>query len=191
MGSFLRTRPRANGPVTLDLRAEIRYNSTDIDIRKGRWIMLNQLFAYYDAYERELLEKYAKASPFAGVLGMGNHPKDDPCNEVFYHNVENWTRKFLAGTPSQQEAEVAANWMLKLAQVHRDDKTCMFCYAIQSHATGLIPLMGREQALQLQKWYDNAYPSRERLPIQREVYKALEKRSGQPGPKKRGLFSRT
>ena len=153
--------------------------------------MLNQLFAYYDIYERELLALYAKASPFAGILGMGNHPKDDACNEVFYRNVENWAREFLSGAPSQQEAEVAVNWMLKLAYVHRNDKTCMFCYAIQSHAKGLIPLMGQEQALELQKWYDGTYPARDRLPIQWDVYKALEKRSGQAGPKKRGLFRRT
>ena len=152
--------------------------------------MLDQLFAYYNSYEKELLERYDKASPMAGILGIGQHPKDDRCNEVFYENVQNWTREFLAGSPSQQDAEAAVSWMLKLAQEHRQDKTYWFCYAIQAHTKDLIPMMSQEKALELQKWFDGAYPIRERLPIQQEVYKALEKRSGKSGPKKLGLFRR-
>ena len=150
--------------------------------------MLDQLRAYYDDYEKKLLKLYDKMSPMAGVWGMGNHPKDDPCNEVFYENVEGWTKEFLAGSPSAQEAEEAANWILRLAHEHKADKTFWFCNAIQIHAKGLIPLMGQEEARELQKWYDEAYPALERLPIQREIYKALEKRSGKSGAKKFGFF---
>ena len=150
--------------------------------------MLDQLFAYYNTYEDKLLKLYEKASPMAGILGMGNHPKDAPCNDEFYENVENWTKEFLEGTPSQQVAEAAANWMLKLAHEHRKDKTYWFSCAIQGHAKGLILLMGQGEALELQKWFDEAYPARERLPIQREIVKLLEKQSGQAVSKKRGLF---
>ena len=150
--------------------------------------MLDQLQAYYDDYEEKLRKLYDKMSPMAGVWGMGNHPKDDPCNEVFYENVESWTREFLAGSPSSQEAEDAANWILRLAYAQRNKQTFWFCSAIQIHAKGLIPLMGQGAALELQNWYDEAYPVLERLPIQREVYKALEKRSGKAGAKKFGFF---
>ena len=152
--------------------------------------MLDQLNGYYDAYEKELLARYEKASPMAGLLGLGNHPKDDRCNEEFYTNIENWTKAFLAASPSRQEAEAAANWMLRLAQAHRGDKTYWYCSAIQVHAKELIPMMGKEEALALQQWYDSAYPVRERLPMQQALYKALEQQSGQAGPKKRGLFRR-
>ena len=150
--------------------------------------MLSQLCAYYDEYEEKLLKLYEKASPMAGVWGMGNHPKDAPCNEEFYENIETWTREFLAGNPSQQEAEAVAEWMLRLAEVHRQDKTFWFCFAIQVHAKGLIPLMSREKAHELKNWYDEAYPLRERLPTQRDIYKALEKKSGLHGDKNFGFF---
>ena len=129
--------------------------------------MLSQLCAYYDEYEEKLLKLYEKASPMAGVWGMGNHPKDAPCNE---------------------EAEAVAEWMLRLAEVHRQDKTFWFCFAIQVHAKGLIPLMSREKAHELKNWYDEAYPLRERLPTQRDIYKALEKKSGLHGDKNFGFF---
>lgn len=150
--------------------------------------MLGQLFAYYENYEKELRKLYAKASPMAGILGMGNHPKDAPCNMEFYENVENWTREFLASNPSQPEVEEVAEWMLRLADDHRKDKTYWFASAIQVHTKELIPLMSREKALELYQWYESAYPVKEWLPIQREIHKTLQKQSGQSGPKMRGLF---
>ena len=150
--------------------------------------MLSQLNAYYDAYEEELMELYKKAPPMAGFLGMGDHPRDDRCNEIFYHNVEKWAKEFLTSDPSRENAEAAVEWILKLAQVHRNDKTFWFCFAIQTHAKKMIPLMSREKAKELQLWYDEAYPKLERLPAQNEVYKVLQKHSGQAGPKGFSLF---
>ena len=150
--------------------------------------MLTQLNEYYEAYEEELMERYAKASPMAGFMGMGDHPRDDRCNEIFYYNVEKWVKEFYATKPSQQDAETVAEWILKLAQVHRNDKTFWFCFAIQAHAKKLIPLMSREKARQLQVWYDDAYPKLERLPAQNEVYKALQKHSGHAGPRGLNFF---
>ena len=159
-------------------------------MRKDRSAMLSQLNAYYDAYERELTELYEKASPMAGLLGTGGAPKDDRCHEIFYYNVEKWAKAFLASGPSQADAEAAVEWLLKLAQTHREDKTYWFCFAVQAHARELIPLMSREKALELQKWYNEAYPRVERLPAQKEVYKRLQKQSGQAAGRGFVLFRR-
>lgn len=150
--------------------------------------MLSQLNAYYDAYEEELMELYQNASPLAGFMGMGGHPRDDRCNDIFYRNIEKWVAEFLNTNPSREDAEAVAEWILKLAQVHRNDKTFWFCFAIQAHSKKLIPLMSREKALELQKWYDEAYPKLERLPAQNEVYKVLQKHSGHFGFKGQNLF---
>lgn len=150
--------------------------------------MRKQLIAYYEAYETELQELYEKASPMAGFMGMGGHPRDDRCNEIFYNNVGKWVEEFLATNPSQADAEEAAEWILKLAQVHRNDKTFWFCFAIQTHAKKLIPLMSREKTRELQEWYDEAYPKLERLPAQNEVYKVLQKHSGMAGRRGLSLF---
>ena len=152
--------------------------------------MLSQLNAYYDAYAKELMELYKKASPMAGVWGMGNHPRDDRCNEVFYYNVEKWVKEFLASKPSQEGVEAVVDWLLKLAQIHRDDNTFWFSFAIQTHAKELIPLMSQARALELKAWYDDAYSVQERLPAQQEIYKALGKKAGKTGGKTFGFFRR-
>ena len=107
--------------------------------------MLSQLNAYYEAYEEELMELYQSASPLAGFMGMGGHPRDDRCNDIFYRNIEKWVTEFLNTNPSREDAEAVAEWILKLAQVHRNDKTFWFCFAIQTHSKKLSPLMSRER----------------------------------------------
>ena len=152
--------------------------------------MLTQLCAYYDDYEKILLKRYENISPLAGVLGMGNHPKDDPCNTVFYENVENWVKEFMAGSPSQEAVEEVAEWILKLAKAHREEKTYWICYALQGQAKGLIPMISQAKAQELLTWFEDAYPAKEWLPVQEEIYKALKKQSGKSVPQKRGLFRR-
>ena len=152
--------------------------------------MLDQLQIYYDTYEEKLLKLYEKLSPIAAILGSSNHPKDAPCNEEFYESVEKWIREFLAASPTQEEVEKVTGWILMLAKEHREQKTYWFCYALQGLTRDLIPLISQAKALELQKCFDEAYPKREWLPIQREIYKMLENRSGQAGPK-RGLFRRS
>lgn len=152
--------------------------------------MLSQLIAYYDQYEKELEELYRKAPATAGLLGTSGHPRDDRCNDIFYYNVEKWTEEFLKGAPGQADVETVAEWILKLAQVHRQDHTYWFCYAIQAHAKDLIPLMSREKALELQTWYDESYSRVDRLPVHNEVYKLLQKQSGHAGRKGFGWLRR-
>ena len=150
--------------------------------------MLRQLIAYYDEYEKELEELHRKAPPTAGLLGMGGHPRDDRCNEIFYYNVEKWVGAFLKGNPVQADVDQVAEWILTLAKIHREDHTYWFCYALHAHAKGLIPLMSREKVRQMQEWYNEAYPKVDRLPVQNEVYKLLLKHAGNSGKMGFGLF---
>ena len=152
--------------------------------------MLSQLIAFYDEYEKELEELHRKAPATAGLLGMGGHPRDDRCNEIFYYNVEKWAEEFLKGSPDQADVDTVAEWILKLADVHRQDHTYWFCYALQAHAKKMIPLMSREKVQELQIWYNEAYPRVDRLPLQTEVYKLLLKYSGNYGHKGFGWFRR-
>lgn len=143
--------------------------------------MLSQLNAYYDAYEKELEELHRKAPATAGLLGMGGHPRDDRCNEIFYYNVEKCVEAFLAEDPGQTEVEPVAEWLLKLGHVHRQDHTYWFCYAIQAHAEKMIPRLSQVKAAELLEWYSDAYPKVDRLPIQRKIFELLRKQAGDRG----------
>ena len=145
--------------------------------------MLNQLIAYYNAYETELIELYRKAPPMAGFLGMGNHPKNDRCNDVFFENVKKWTEEFLATNSNQEEAEAVVEWILKLADRNRKHVTYWFCYVIQLHTKELIPMIGQKKAMELQAWYNEAYPKNDRLPVHTEIYQLLRKQAGCPEEK--------
>lgn len=135
--------------------------------------MLQQLRARYERYAEEAGRAAAKASPAAGLLGMGNDPRKDPCHMGFYEDVEQWVKRFLAAGPDADAAWQAARWMLSAAAEHRDQAAYGFMYAAQGLCREILPLISREGCADLAEFYDAAYPCRDRLPVQKEIYKLL------------------
>ena len=125
------------------------------------------------------LENYEKKRrPTDGLLGFGRSLKDDPCHERLDERVEKAVGEICASAPSPGEAErtvrmllrddmqawpLAAQWMLR---------------AIERHAIPLIPFLTRETAAALLKEYAERYRPWDRLPVQREVHKALKLQAG-------------
>ena len=70
---------------------------------------------------------------------------------------------------------MTVNWILRAADGCRDRETYWYMYAAQAHALPLIPGMTQEDCRVLLDWYDGAYPPRDRMPVQEQVYKALKK----------------
>lgn len=144
-------------------------------------VLIQKLKDRYDRYITEAQEARQKAGLCDGLFGMGNDPRKHPCHESFYKAVETWAADFLKeGPPAEQCAEAAA-WILQAADFHREDQDVYwYLYAAQLHALPLIARLAREDAKQLQQWYDRAYPARERMPAQDQVYRALKK-AARPG----------
>ena len=140
---------------------------------------LQQLELIYREYEEKLSQAEKEAGLFAGAFNMGDDPRKDACNQVFYEKVGQWVSAFLEAKPSSAEAAQAAEWILGYPASHRKSGTYWMTYAAQGHAIALVPSLEREAALGLKRAFEEQYPRRDRLPVQRELMKALSGKLGQ------------
>lgn len=137
-----------------------------------------QLQSIYEAYLAESADVIQKASPTDGLFGMGSDPRKDPCHMRFYEGVEQWTRSFLAEKPEEEAAYEAVQWILTAPAKHAGEPVYWFMFAAHGHCRELIPLLSREHCSALRELYDDRYPRRERMPVQKEVYKLLRRGAG-------------
>ena len=137
--------------------------------------MLRKLEEIYVRYEEEVAAVYRKARPADGLFGWGEDPKKDPCHMRFYEAVEAWKTAFSAELPDQETVFRAVKFLLETPEKYRNNHCFWFMLAAQGFSRELIPHLNREQCAALLVFYDGAYPRRERLPVQKEVYKLLKK----------------
>ena len=143
---------------------------------------MEDYFAAFDeavqTYWQDMEKCQQKSKVTDGLLGFGRSIKDDPCHERFDERVEQIVSEVCASAPSPEDAarlarlllirndtaswHVSAQWMLR---------------AVERHALPLIPLLTKEDASSLQKAYAARYKPWERLPVQKEIEKALKAKS--------------
>ena len=144
-------------------------------------VLLQTLKNRYDRYVAEAQEARQKAGLCDGLFGMGNDPRKHPCHERFYEAVGSWVANFLEGKPGEGECAEAAEWILKAADLNRENQDAYwYMYAAQIHALPVIAKLPRDEAKRLLQWYDRAYPPRERMPVQDQIFRALKK-TARPG----------
>jgi len=128
----------------------------------------------YTDYRQELAEAERKQKPTDGLLGFGRSLKDDACHDRFDERLAQAVERLCAGAPGPEEAEravrllllregdgawpLSAQWMLRAAE---------------RHSLPLIPFLSREAASALAKAYARHYRPWDRLPVQKQVLKAL------------------
>ena len=139
---------------------------------------LEQLEQIYQEYEESLSKAADNASVFAGAFGMGDDPRKDACNQIFYDKVGQWAASYRESEPTAREAAQAARWILEYPARHRSSGTYWMAYAAQKHAQGLIRLVEPEEAEKIRVGFVRLYPKSDRLPVQQEVLRALADRAG-------------
>ena len=136
---------------------------------------MQKLKACYSDYIAASEKAERNKSAWNGAFGIGTSTKDHPCHDMFYEAVGAWCEAFLAGDPTQAQAEEAVRFLLESADQYRDTPVYWYMYAAQGLARPLIPLTGPRFAADMRQWYREHYPRRDRLPVQQEVYKLLKK----------------
>ena len=136
---------------------------------------MERLKACYERYLDAAEKADKKQSAWGGAMGIGTSVKDHPCHDVFYEQMEEWSRAFLEENPTREQAEEAVAFLLQSAHKYRDHLTYWYMFAAHGFARPLIPLVSPEFAGQLRRWYDIYHPRQDRLPVQKEVYKLLKK----------------
>lgn len=149
---------------------------------------LEELERIYQAYEEKLSQAAQKAGLFAGAFNMGEDPRKDACNQVFYEQTEEWVSDFLSEEADPRVAAMAAEWILMYPARHRQSDTYWMTYAAQKHAGRLIPFLEAKAAGRLKAEFLEQYPKKDRLPVQRELERMLGERAGDRNMEEKNLL---
>ena len=152
---------------------------------------IHQLEGIYEEYEEKLRQAQEKAGPFAGVFGMGDDPRKDACNQVFFEKLGEWVKAFLDSQPSPREAARGVEYILEYPVRHRDSGTYWMTFAAQQHAQPMISRLERQAAQELRERFLKLYPKEERMPVQRSILEALTRQAGQESAVNRSGLLRT
>lgn len=136
---------------------------------------MTELMEIYARYFENAAKVRAKASPLAGIWGMGNDPRNDRCHDEFYEAVESWVGLFDGDAAAAREA---VRFILGAALEYKQNKD-VYWYLFAAHklTLSLISRLEPTDGKTLFAWYDQSFPKKERLPAQQQVWKAL-KRAG-------------
>ncbi len=142
--------------------------------------MEDQLAALEQAfldYRQDLKNCLKKSRLTDGLLGFGHSLKDDSCHDRFDEHVQQAVQEICASDPTPETAEkavrrlllpegdpaqnwpLAAEWMLG---------------AIERHSLPLIPFLPKEAAADILQSYAGRYKPWNRLPVQKDIIKALK-----------------
>ena len=138
--------------------------------------MLTQLKTLFADYNAAVQEVRKKARAFDGILGLGKDPRKDPCHEQFYNAVGKWTEDFLATEPSQEDLKAAALFLIEEPKNYEGKECFWFMFAAQGHIKPMIGTMCPETSQMIKASLEAAYKKRDRMPLQKELLKLLDKK---------------
>ena len=134
----------------------------------------SQLEALYAEYKKTVEKVVKDARPFAGFMGLGGGPKDDPCHRKFYEDVCLLTGRLAQEGMSAAEAKDCASYILG-AQCAEEKEGLLYWTMMAAHGAvkPLLPLLTREGAEALAADYERQVPPKVRMPLQEEILTAL------------------
>lgn len=138
-------------------------------------MMLTRLREIFTRYDEAAKAVRRESRGLAGIWGMGEDPRSHHCHDQFYQEVDAWVTEFLYTQPDAAAAAEAVRIILAAADERRDRESYWYSFAAQSHVVPMIPWLTAADAGAIADWYDTVYTKLERLPAQRNMYKALRK----------------
>ncbi|MBQ8073693.1 MAG: hypothetical protein IJ231_08025 [Clostridia bacterium] len=126
-------------------------------------------------YAQAVTEVQKSRKMFDGVLGLGNHPSNAPCHDVFDKKVESLCLEAAEPENGAERAALVEAVFGAEGQWKGPEYARLMLIAAQRHTLPLLPLLAPESRKKLADWYRKTYPRRKRLPVQDQVLKALEK----------------
>ena len=130
----------------------------------------------YAAYlkKAETLERERK--PGQGLFGFGQTPADDPCHEAFIRGLKELLDVFLSAGAAQNNLAECLAFIFHAPLEHRQPPSVYWTLlAAHSAAVEAAAALSQEDAQRLYEQYDKEYPRRYRLPVQKQLMKALDR----------------
>ena len=135
---------------------------------------LERFSGILERYTEAFNEAEKKRKPGSGLFGFGQRPGDYPCHEEMDRQVAELTAEAAeeagtAETAALVKAILAAEQERKWPEAAR-----LAVLAQQRHVMPLIPKLSAADREAIRTWYEEAYPRRKRLPIQKQLVKQMQ-----------------
>ena len=140
---------------------------------------LNRLIQEYVAFAGTLKKESLVQKMF---MDKRSDDSNHPAHMAFYDGVGRWAGEFAASDPDQQTLVSALERLLLTAQDYKNHMAYWYLLVVQGHAACLIPLLEEENRKSLLNDFETQYPSREQLPVQKDISKLL--RGAEPAKKR-------
>lgn len=139
---------------------------------------MEHIVSLMEQYLDKAMELERNRQPGAGLLGIGTRPADDPCHEKFVMELQNAARQLAQETQDPAKALAAMETILYAAAEHEEPLSIYWTLiAAQGSVKPLIPLLTPGDAARLHGDYGRKYRPFTRMPVQKEIMKALQKQA--------------
>ncbi len=140
--------------------------------------MLKEVVRLYEAYLDEFHRLEQNRKPMEGVFGMGTGPKDYPCHEKFAQDLDQLLESLTAQAITPEQAGNLLRYIYCTAPVLWESETSVYWMLLAVHGStmGLIKHLDASTAKALYEEYRHLYPRYIRLPIQKKIFTALQRR---------------
>ena len=127
------------------------------------------------SYQEDLKQLDQSLRPGDGILGFGRVPGNDLCHERLDERIAALTKRVTQANSDRQEAAELVRMLLRCdAEFSLPVYAQTMLVAVQRHALPLISRLTRNEARELRLWYEKQYPRFKRMPVQKEVLRALK-----------------
>ena len=142
-------------------------------------LLPQEIRTIYNDYLSDTIHLEETRKPTDGLLGFGKRADSDPCHDRFCERLKLSLNDLSAAEPSSKTAYAVLRFVYEAPQLHRDNKQAYWMLlAVHGQTDGLIRFLSKEDAAELSAWYNNAYPKRVLLPVQKTLAAHLQAQAG-------------
>ena len=144
-------------------------------------MMISEVKELYSEYVSKVKELEQQMKPSDGLFGMGRKISDDRCHDDFADRLEKMLSDYAESEHDKGEVREVLGYIYNVPFEFEDDKNIYWMMnAVHGLTQNLISFLSAEDADRLLKEYKDKYPRSKRLPVQKQLVKALEKRIKSP-----------
>ena len=134
---------------------------------------VRQIYLQYAA-DADAAER--RHSPADGLFGLGKRAADDPCHTAFLESLSAALTAFRQENPDSAAVREVLACIYEAPAAHRQTPA-VYWMMIAAHGltAELTGCLNKEDAAALHSAYGRQYRRWERLPVQREIFRALKR----------------
>ena len=139
---------------------------------------LVRLRKLYEAYLDKTITLERDRKPGAGWFGFKGGVADDTCHDRFAEELHVFFEDLSASGAESADVREIMEYVISAPQTADAPRAAYWMLiAVQGLGAGLIESLNAADAGELERFYAGRYPRRERLPVQTQILKKLQKQA--------------